>query len=470
MDVVDHLAVLRRRWLAVLLCVLVCLAAAISVTRQTKEIYRSSARMFVNVPAARGVQEALQGVQLSSGLLRSYAEVATSRSAAQQVIDNLDLHMSPGELSRKLSAVPGDDTLIITISATDANPARARQLASATSDVFVDIVNEFERGRSERIEARLIDTATTPTTPIQPKPERNLVLGLLAGLAVGLAAAFALEAVDRSIKTPEQTSAGVGRPLLAVVPRRRRADGLATEGTAVDAGVEAYRALRTSIQFHRSDQAVRSILVTSPGQTEGKTATAANLAVAFAQSGARTIVVDADLRRARLGSLFGAAGEIGLTSVITGKAAVSDALVAWSPNLSVLPAGPLPPNPAELMGSKAMARLLAELDGLADIVLIDAPPVIPVTDAVALSTQVHAVVTVVRAGRTQRDAAAEATRRLEVVGADVIGAVLNAAPRSGARFHQASRYEMPTANVTRLLPGRSRRIDERAAEVGGSQS
>ena len=445
MDVADYLGVLRRRWLAVVVCLVAGVAGALSLTRSTEETYRASARLFVNVPEARGVQESLQGVQLTSGLLRSYAEVATSRFAAQRVIDELELDLSAGGLSRKLSAVPQDDTLLITISASDEDPARAELLANGAADVFIEIVDEFEAEREEQIEARLIDAATRPNEPTSPKPRRNLVVGAALGLALGLGLAFLLEALDRTIKTPDQASASVGRPLLAVVPRRRDKTELVTVGEGSDVGGEAYRSLRTSLRFLAVEQPARSVMVTSPSPGEGKTTTASNLAVAFAQSGARVVIVDADLRRARLADIFDIDPSPGLTGVLTGQVKVRDALVPWSgaPNLWVLPAGVLPPNPAELVGSQAMARTLAELDGgdLADIVIVDAPPIVPVTDAVALSTQVQAVVLVVRAGRTRRDMAEEAVRRLEVVGADVVGCVLNAVPRSGQmRYQQDYRY------------------------------
>ncbi|HVM55173.1 MAG TPA: polysaccharide biosynthesis tyrosine autokinase [Acidimicrobiales bacterium] len=443
MDVVDYLGVLRRRWLAIVVCILAAVAGAMAITRSTTEQYRSSARLFVNVPAARGIQEALQGVQLSSGLLRSYAAVATSRAAAQRIIDDLELDQSAGSLSRQLRAVPQEDTLLITISADDRDPVRAEALAGAAAEVFIELVDEFEQGRAERIEARIIDEATTPVAPFKPKPERNLAVGLVLGLGLGLAVAFLVEALDRSVKTPDQATASVGAPVLAVVPRRKRPDVLLPDLSAGDPAAEAFRSLRTSIQFLGSDVPVRSIMITSPSAGEGKSSTAANLAIAFAQSGARVVAVDGDLRRARLTEALGAQREVGLTSVLFGQSTLSEALVPVMPNLHVLPSGPLPPNPAELIGSEAMAQVMAALDdaGHADVTIVDVPPIMPVTDAVALSTQVQAVVMVLRAGRTEREVAKESARRLAVVGAGLIGCVLNGVARSGAtRYQQDYRY------------------------------
>lgn len=445
-DVAERLAMLRRRSVAIVVCVLIGLAGAFSLTRSTDESYSASARLFVNVSRARGVEEALQGFQLTTGVLKSYAELATSRAAAQRVIDDLGLDMSAGTLSRKLSADPQGDTLLITVSATDHDPARAQLLANGAADVFISLISEFEKNRDDKIEARVIDAATLPRVPVQPKPLQNLALGIMLGLALGVGVALLLEAVDRTIKTPEQASAATGRPMLALVPKRRQSDELVTVEATGDVGGESYRALRTALRFLATDQPVRTIMVTSPSLGEGKTTTAANLAVAFAQSGARVVVVDADLRRARLASILGLSGDVGVTSVLSGEVLLRDALQTWGPNLSVLAAGPLPPNPAELVGSQAMARLLTDLDdpARADILIVDAPPILPVTDAVALSTQVHAVVMVVRVGKTRRDGAQEAMRRLDVVSAPMVGYVLNAVPRSGpVHYQQEYRYSRP---------------------------
>lgn len=442
MDAADLLQLLRRRWLAVVVCVLAGITGALSVTRSTDESYRASARLFVNVSAARGIQEALQGVQLTTGLLQSYAEVATSLTAAQRIIDDLELDLSPGALRGKLSAEPQGDTLLVTISATDHDPAQAQLLANAAAEVFIDLIAEFERGRPDKIEARVIDGASRPSTPIAPRPGRNLLLGSVFGLGSGVALALLLESVDRSVKTAAQAAAITGRPLLAVVPKRKRAEDLIAPGDS-DPSHEAFRSLRTAIRFLAVDHPLRSILVTSPAPDEGKTTTAVNLALAFAESGARVVLVDADLRRARLADIFEVEGDVGVTSVLTGEVHAAQALVEVRPNLLLLPAGPTPPNPAELVGSEAMARLLVDLDDpdRVDVVIVDAPPVLPVTDAVALSPQVHAVILVLRAGRTRRDAAEETVRRLGVVSAEVIGCVLNAVPRRGAaQYRQEYRY------------------------------
>jgi non-specific protein-tyrosine kinase len=190
---------------------------------------------------------------------------------------------------------------------------------------------------------------------------------------------------------------------------------------------EAYRTLRTNIYFSSLDQSIHTLLVTSPAPNEGKSTTLANLAVTMAQAESRTILVDADLRRPSLHALFGVSNEIGLTTMFVDARTMQEPPLqeVGVPNLMLLPSGPLPPNPAELLGSKRMEDALAALKARADIVLFDAPPVIAVTDAVVLGTRVDGVLLVVGAGQTKRDHAKRAKELLDKVKVRVIGVALN---------------------------------------------
>ncbi|HEX5415380.1 MAG TPA: CpsD/CapB family tyrosine-protein kinase [Chloroflexota bacterium] len=189
---------------------------------------------------------------------------------------------------------------------------------------------------------------------------------------------------------------------------------------------EAYRQLRTNIQFYALDRTLQTILVTSAGAEEGKSTTLANLAVTFAEAGRSVLMVDCDLRRPSLHKLFGVANDQGLTTVIREEKTPGDAIVPTEVNgLGLLTSGPLPPNPSELLGSKRMDRLIETLRGYAEIVLCDAPPTVAVTDAVVLGPKMDGVLLVVSAGHTKRDHALRAKRLLEKVNAKVLGVVLN---------------------------------------------
>lgn len=448
MDALGLLHVLRRRLLPLVACVLAGVVGALLLTHTTSRVYESTAQVFVNVPSATTVQSGVSGVQLSSDLLPSYAEIATSRTNISKVKERLALPDGVEALRSSISAKALTDKLIIEITARDHDPVRSRSIADAATLALSDTVAELEkdRVRSAAVQLQVIDPAVRGRQ-VAPRPTYNLVLGLLLGLGSGLALALALDTLDRSVKTGPQAEATTRSPVLGVVPRLDRGQrGSPVAGT--DPVAESYRTLRTGVRFADPDQPVRLFMVTSASPGEGKTTTAVNLAIALAQSGERTVLVDADLRRAHVATMLGLEGAVGVTSVITRTAELGDALQTWQHGLMVLPAGALPPNPSEMLGSQAMTRLLSDLDEWADTIVVDAPPVLPVTDAVVLSTQVDAVILVVRAGKTQRGQAAEARRRLDGVGAHVIGSVLNAVKRStAAGYYAAYRPVVPPQQV-----------------------
>ena len=420
------------------MCLLVGTLGALSVTRSTPKTYEATARLFVNLPTAGGVQEALQGVQLSSQLIASYAEIATSRSTASVVSEALDGRFSPEEVRGRISASAEPETLLIDVTAVDVDPASARDLANAAAEALTDVIGELETNRAGGVRARVIDAAVVPTTPIRPRPAREVTLGGLLGLGVGLGLALVLESLDRSITTPEQAAEAFGAPTLAMLPRQRRLASeplIALEGVTSPAG-EAYRSLRTAVRFLGSQQPLSTLLVSSAGAGEGKTTVAANFAIAVAQAGERVIVVDADLRRSRLAGLFDVDPDApGLTDVVFGRVSLEAALQPWRGGLLVLPPGPLPPNPSEVLGSEAMAAALEEASRLADVVVIDAPPVLPVTDATVLSALVDGTLLVARWGETETSAAEETRLTLDGVDAVVVGVALN-----GVRGRRTSSY------------------------------
>lgn len=419
-----------------LLCLLVAVGGALFRTHETPKTYRSDAKLFINLPAARDTQEALQGVQLSTNLVKSYAQIATSRTSAARIKDRLGIAESPAQIASEITATVEPQTVIITISAVNSDRARARDIAQAAAAVLNDTITALEqdRERTGAVEARIIDDATLPGSPIDPRPARNLVLGVVLGLLAGLGLALLLDALDRTVKSTAEAERLVGAPGLALVPRARdlAKHPVITTYDVLSATSEAYRTLRTSVRFIEPDQPLRSLVVTSPIGGDGKTTTAVNLAVALAQSGERVILVDADLRRPNVATMLGINGAVGLSDVIMGDAGVAASLQRYNDQLQVLPAGTLPPNPSELLGSQRMTRLLEELTGLADIVVFDAPPVLPVTDAVVLSAQTDGVALVLRHGTTTRATASESARRLLTVEADLVGFVLNGAPRAVA--------------------------------------
>ena len=438
MDLSAALGLLRRGLVVIALCLVAGLAGAGLVSSGTPASFRSSVSMIITLPQAGGVSEALQGVQLSSQLLQSYAAVSTSRSSAERIKTLLGLHDSIDAVRAKLSAAPQAETLLIMVGAVDTDPLRAQSIANAAAMVLVESVATLERSKLDKVVASVVDSAQ-PGLRVGPRTTLFLLVGGLLGLLGGLAVALLLEALDRTVTTTQQASELLKAPLLGMIPRLRLealAPSMAVDQPLSPAG-EAYRALRTAVLFTDVARPVKTLLITSPSAGDGKTTIATNLAITLAQGGQRVILVDADLRRGRVVDLLGLPSGAGLTTVLTRQATLDEVLLGWREMLTVLGAGPLPPNPSEVLGSKPMHVLLQELTALADLVIIDGAPVLPVTDSVVLATQVDGVILVAHAGATQRNAAVEARRRLDAVGAHIVGCVLNATTSAAGHGYYA---------------------------------
>jgi len=297
---------------------------------------------------------------------------------------------------------------------------------------------------------RVVDRARVPLHPARPSIPRNMEFALLIGLVVGVVIAFGLEALDTTVKTPDQAASISGLPILGVIPLQSAYGAVTTISKAYllkkvprnnisprplisylepqSEIAEAYRALRTSILLSSPSHPPRSILVTSSVPQDGKTMTCINIAIVLAQQGKRILLVDADMRRPHIHRAFGLNSQMGLSNILTGSLNVNDAIQATvQPNLFVIPAGPIPPHPAELLSSPLMQDLLRKLRDDYDHVIVDSPPVISVTDPVLLSVQTDAVLLIIRSGQTTAAHVRRARSLLQSVNAGLLGVVVNAA-------------------------------------------
>jgi polysaccharide biosynthesis transport protein len=333
-------------------------------------------------------------------------------------------------------------------------------------------LSQLEVNSSNATEALTVVTpAVAPLAPSSPRPVQDALLGLLAGLALGLGVAFLRDSLDDAVSAKETAEQITGAPVLAAVPvvtswRKRDRALVVTLARPSSPATEAYRSLRTSLQFARAEHELRTILVTSPAAAEGKTSTLANLGAVFAQAGQNVLMVSCDLRKPRLGQFFGIDESAGLTTAILGEDTVEN-LIRPAPgtdSLWLLPSGPTPPNPAELLNGARSQQIFAQLRDSFDLVLIDSPPVLPVTDAVVLSKDADATLLVVAAFRTSSGDLSRAAEKLAQVNARVVGVVLNEATRQAAGYYGAygtgpgyyGRLPQLTADIPAQVGGPSR--------------
>ena len=311
---------------------------------------------------------------------------------------------------------------------------RKRKVESA-SDIFGELTRrsketqEMQHLRSTNIVVR--EKAVVPNKHIKPKRKTNMMLAAVLGLFGGIAVAFLLEYLDTTIKNQDDLERFTGIPFLGIIPsfsseEKEPDTELFTNAYPKSSITESIRSIRTNIIFSAHEKPLKSLLVTSAGPQEGKSTTVINLGIVFAQGGNRVLIVDSDLRRPRIHRAFNVTRAKGLTNLIMNEAVVDEVIIhSEVPGLAIIPCGPIPPNPSELLGSTRMDEVIKELEGLFDVILFDSPPVVAVTDAVVLSKKVDGVVLIIKSGKTTFEMLNKAQRQLGDVKADILGSVLN---------------------------------------------
>ena len=478
MTIQDYLRVLREQWLVVLLAVVLGLAGAAAAFFVRPPEYTARLTMYVSSQGGDSASAAYQGAQLSQQRVTSYVELVTSLRVSAEVAQQLQLTESPEALSKQITATSALDSVLIDVAVVDADPARAAELANTVGDVFTGLVDELERPveptAPQAVAVRVVQPASAPSTPSSTGLPVTLALGLLAGLAVGVGGALARNALDTSVKSPEHLHHAAGAPNLgtiaydANVPRRP----LTMHEDPQSARAEAFRQLRTNLQFVDVDNPHKVIVVTSSMPGEGKTTTTVNLAIALASAGSRVLLIDGDLRRPMVADLLGLERAAGLTTVLSGRARAEHVIQPWGGGiLDVLASGPLPPNPSELLASRPMAAMLQELRGHYDVILIDSPPLLPVTDAAAVAPATDGAILVCRFKQTARPEVGTAARALKAVAAPLLGTVFTMVPSSGAHAYGQSHnayYRAQQSAAAPVRPGRSDATTRSVSPVHGN--
>lgn len=448
----------RWSWLIALAALLGGLLAYV-VSLQLPPAYESAATVAV---ARRSAADS-EFTAVSDRPVATYFELLRKRPVLETVINDLQLDVQPQELDRQLRVSVLRNTSMIVLTVTDTDPERAAAIANE----IVNLVSQ--RGREllgndvtiRRYSLHILDPARAPTRPVSPNIPLNVAVLAVVSAMLAMGAVLLIEHFDDRVRSVEEINRLVGMPALATIPQQGWTQTRGKPVAASDSfspAVESYRMLRAHIEHVSESRSIHSLLVTSATDREGKSTTIANLAVVLAQAGKRVILVDTDLRKPTLHTIFQQPNTRGVTTALQseGEGVSSNLVPTGIPNLQLMPSGPLPANPAELVGSPQMAALIDRLEAHADIVLLDSPALLPVVDPVSLARLCDATVLVARAGAVRAESLVDARERFAQFGIEPLGVVLNAvkAPRRRAYSHQQSAPK-PAALASGLIADRS---------------
>ncbi|WP_268788507.1 MULTISPECIES: polysaccharide biosynthesis tyrosine autokinase [unclassified Rathayibacter] len=447
----DVLRLLRDHWLPIVAAILLGTLVAFGWSLTQKPRYEADSKGLVTVavPDSGDGSQDLYGEQIAEALAKSrlttYVPIASSRDVAEIAIENLGLDISPSALISAITVTPEAAAPVLNVTAEASTADGAQKLADAWVSAVATRIQQInaETGTGDSVSLKVIQDAALPGSPAFPNLRLVLAVGALAGLVLGLVYAFVRNTLDRRIRTAEMVERLFDLPVVGTLPVDKRlseTNRIIPEADTTDyvkadgkhALAESLRELRTNLQFMNVDSPPRIIVVTSPLPSDGKSTVTANLAVTLAASGQRTVVVDGDLRKPTVAKSFGLVPGVGLTDLLIGKAELQDVLQPWGPsgNLWILGAGSIPPNPSELLGSNGMDILLHEIAREA-IVIVDAPPLLPVTDGAILTARTDGALVVISAGKTTTDELGKAIQNLERVSGHTLGVILNRVPPRG---------------------------------------
>lgn len=408
----------RRKWI-VLVTFLVFTAGTGIISKSLPKVYSTATTMLIAQPDAK---QSFDSVQAAQSVARSYADIIASPNFAERVADELGAGFSRDELTGATSFEPVPETQLLKVSAEDESPARAKQIADTYASVFTGYATA-NLARTTGANVSLADGAPIPRSPARPKPTLYTLVGSILGLVLGLGLAFASSFLDRRVRSDEELNEILGHPILAHI-------ALARNHRTRVLNEEAYRVLRTNLEFVRPDKPLRTVAVVSPSAEEGKTSTVLNLGRAISEVGDRILLVEGDMRRPALQKALIPELEEplrpGLSNVLSGTAEVSEAIhPTGDPNISIVPAGPVPPTPSTLLDSERGHKFLKLLEAKSDIVIVDTPPLSVGADAALLAANADETLMVVDTKRSSVKAITNALQGLELVKATLAGAIVN---------------------------------------------
>jgi succinoglycan biosynthesis transport protein ExoP len=416
------------------------LGALLMMAKTTREpvLYAATASGFVKVGNATTAGEEQGNAQLAEDKANLYAFLVTKLPVAQLVVDDLGLDVPPSAIAGRFSASVDTTVNVLTVTANGDSPQDAQDLANSVINAVVIYAAQVDNGGTTPKGDPLativpLEEAQLPGAPFTPDYRKAAMYGAAGGLGLCYAFLVGRRLIDRRIRSAKHVEEATGASVLGIIPKDESL-GRGHRGVRGDLGraAESFRQLRTNLRFVDVDNEPRRIVVTSALAGEGKSTVSSNIARLIAQAGQPVLLIDADLRRPMIASTFEIDGAVGLTQALAGDVDVRDVIVdSGLANLSLLPAGRIPPNPSELLGSLRMKQFIEDLSH-DYFVILDAPPLLPVTDAGLLSAFCDGALLVQAAGKTQIEQSQHCRRILDQVGSRLLGVVLNKAPIKGA--------------------------------------
>jgi len=493
-NLVDVLRVVRERRLIIVSGLVLGILGAVVATHLIPQMYSAQVTMFVagSPPAVAApttassaastagptapapvttpqLDSVFQANELAQARMSSYVQLLTSDRITAPVVQALNLAVEPSDLAGRMTVSNVPNTVVLTVAVSDQQPERAAQIANTVAEQFVGLVQQLEaQSGSNQISVVILQPASVPTQAVSPRPLLNLGLGAGLGLLLGLVGAFVRDTVDTTFRSRESLAHATGAPTLAVVPfiRDTARQPLMVDNDSKTSLAEAFRQLRTNLYFspgathgaHHAtvvDATLVNLVVTSSLSGEGATSTVCNLAIAEADAGRTVLVIDANLRTPGITELFTLKAGPGLAEVLIGGTTLAKAVQTWRQGarvVDVLPSGGIPSQPSELLSSRAMIDLLADVRTRYDRVLIDTPPLLPVTDAAAVAPHADGVLLVVRYGRTHAAEIEIATAALDAVSGVLVGTVITMVPKTSPRIRFERHKNSRTGSYTTAEP------------------
>lgn len=434
MELKDYVHVIRRRWFTIVAVTLIGVALAAIYTFLQTPLYQAKSQLFVSVQAGASAADVSQGNAFAEKRVTSYVSLATSARVLDAVAREVGLSGGAEALAGRVTASTPSATVLIDITAADPDPQEAAKIANSAARQLIAAVNEVEDVSIVRLS--VFEEAAAPDAPFSPRVPLNLVIGMLLGLLVGTGYALLREMLDTRIRSQADVERTVKTSILGTFAADSSVEHepVVIQGDTFSHRAESFRQLRTHLQFTNIAGGAQTVVVSSSIPGEGKTSIAVNLAIMMAESGTRVLLVDADMRRPRVAKSLGLEGSVGLSGVLSHTVALEEAIQKWGHDgaLHVMTSGRPAPNPSELLGSPSMEKLISRLETDYEVVVIDTPPLLPVTDPAILGSRASGVVLVVSAdGRTTRGDLSQAVANLEAVSARLLGVVINQVETAG---------------------------------------